>query len=53
MSATMMKLKNAVEMQCSPLVPSAVASIKWATTMVNDDSEVVHHDLDKEQAKLL
>ena len=35
-------------MQCSPLAPSAVASIKWATTMVNDDSEAAHHDLDKE-----
>ena len=35
-------------MQCSPLAPSAVASIKWANTMVNDDLEVAMSDLDRE-----
>ena len=41
--------RNVVVMQCSPLEPSVVASTEWAITMVANDSEAVHHDLDKEK----
>ena len=45
--------RNVVGMQCSPLEPSAVASTEWAITMVANDSEAVHHDLDKEKGVIM